>query len=75
MLDLRGRDTVRVNKVKGHADEGMVLDGRVQKRDRVGHNAADEAADFGRNRVSWQEVVDARRNFVWGLWPVVSCSS
>ena len=24
MLDLRGRDTVRVTKIKGHADEGMV---------------------------------------------------
>ena len=28
MLHLRGRDTVRISKVKGHADEGMVLDGR-----------------------------------------------
>ena len=26
MLQLRGLDTVRVTKVKGHADEGMVLD-------------------------------------------------
>ena len=30
MLHLRGLDTVRVTKVKGHADEGMVLDGRVR---------------------------------------------
>ena len=28
MLDLRGRDTVRIAKVTGHADEAMVLDGR-----------------------------------------------
>ena len=48
MLDLRGRDTVRVTKVKGHADEGMVFDGRVRELDRLGNNAADEAADFGR---------------------------
>ena len=29
MLRLRGLDTVRVTEVKGHADEGMVLNGRV----------------------------------------------
>ena len=48
MLDLRGRDTVRVTKVQGHADEGMVSDGRVRELDRLGNNAADKAADFGR---------------------------
>ena len=47
LLDLRGRDTVRVTKVKGHADEGMVFDGRVRELDRLGNNAADEAAAFG----------------------------
>ena len=51
MLDLRGRGTVRVTKVKGHADEGLVLDGRVRDLDRLGNNAADEEADFGRRRV------------------------
>ena len=48
MLHHRGLDTVRISKVKGHADEGMVLDGRVQERDRAGVG---------------QEVIDARRNF------------
>ena len=48
-------------KVKGHADEGMVLDGRVREFGRLGHNAADEAADFGRRRVG-NPVIDARRN-------------
>ena len=61
MLDLRGRDTVRVTKVKGRADEGMVFDGRVRELDRLGTNAADEAADFGRRRVG-PAVFDARRN-------------
>ena len=51
MIDLRGRDTVRVTWVKGHADEGMVSDGRARELDRLGNNAADEAADFGRRRV------------------------
>ena len=74
MLDLRGRDTVRIAKVKGHADEAIVLDGRVRDLDRIGNNAADEAADFGRRRVG-PAVIDARRNFLGGLWEVVSCCS
>ena len=70
MIDLRGHDTVRVTEVKGHADEGMVFDGRVRELvDRLGNNAADEAADFGRRRVS-PSVVDARRilSGVCGRW-------
>ena len=46
ILHLRGLDTVRISKVKGHADEGMVLAGRVHEVDRLGNDAADEAADF-----------------------------
>ena len=61
MLDLRGRDTVRVTKVKGHADEGMVFDGRVRELDRLGNNAADKTADFGRRSVG-NAVIDARCN-------------
>ena len=69
MLHLRGRDTVRISKVKGHADEDMVLHGRVRELDRVGNDAADEAADFGRRR-DGNAVIDARRNLsgVCGRW-------
>ena len=73
MIRHRGADTVSISKVKGHADEGMVLDGRVREVDRLGNDAADEAADFGRRRVSLA-VIDARRNLsgVCGRWyPVV----
>ena len=63
MLVLRGLDTVRVTKVKGHASEDMVADGRVRNLDRLGNRAADEAADFGRRRVPVR-VIDARRNLV-----------
>ena len=73
MLRLRGVDTVRVTKVKGHADEGVVLDGRVREIDRLGNNAADEAADLGRRRVGNGDI-DARRNLsgVYGRWyPVI----
>ena len=38
----------------------MVLDGRVRGVDRLGNDAADEAADFGRGRVG-SLVIDARR--------------
>ena len=73
ILHLRELDTVRISKVKGHADEGMVLDGRVREVDRLGDDAADEAADFGRRRVG-NAVIDARRNLsrVCSRWyPVV----
>ena len=47
----------------------MVLDGRVRELGRLGNNAADEAADFGRRRVG-NAVIDARRNLsgVCGRW-------
>ena len=61
MLRLRGPDTVRISKVTGHADETMVLNGQVREVDRLGNNAADDAADFGRRRVG-NAVIDARRN-------------
>ena len=72
MLRLRGLDTVRITQVKSHADGGMVLDGRVRREDKLGNDAADEAADFGRRRVS-PAVIDARRNLsgVCGRWYIV----
>ena len=69
----RGLDTVRVTKVEGRPDEGMVLDCRVREVDRIGNDAADEAADFGRRRVG-HLVIDARRNLsgVCSRWyPVI----
>ena len=65
MLEFRSLDTVRITKVKGHADEIVVLDGRVREQDKVGN----DAADFGRRSVH-----DAWRNLsgVCGRWyPVV----
>ena len=72
MLRLRGLDTVRVNKVKGHADEALVRAG-ARDLDRLGNDGADEAADFGRWRVPWW-IIDVRRNYagVCARWrPVV----
>ena len=73
MLRQRGLDTVSIYKVKGHADDGMVLSGRVRKEDKLGNDAADAAAGLGRRMVS-PAVIDARRNLsgVCGRWyPVV----
>ena len=73
VLHRRGLDTVRISKVKGHADEDMVLHGRVRREDKFGNDAADEAADFGRRRVG-PAVIDARRNLsgVCGRWyPII----
>ena len=74
MLRLRGPDTVRISKVKGHADDGHgVLHGQVRRDDKLGNDAADEAAGLGRRRVSLA-VIDARRNLsgVCGRWyPVI----
>ena len=66
MLHLRGLDTVRI---KGHADDAMVLDGQVREDDTLGDDAADLAADFGRRRVG-NAVIDARRNLsgICGRW-------
>ena len=50
MLCLRGLDTVRISKVKGHSDEALVRAGCVRDLGRLGNNGADEAADFGRRR-------------------------
>ena len=73
MLRQRGLDTVSISKVKGHADDGMVLSGRVRREDMLGNDAADAAAGLGRRRVS-PAVIDARRNLsgVCGRWyPVI----
>ena len=61
MLGLRRRDTVRDTKVKGHADAEMVRVGQFREILRIGNDAAEEAADFGRRRVD-PAVLDARRN-------------
>ena len=63
----------RFGLLRGHVHEGMVRDGEVREVDRLGNNAADEAADFGRRIVDFA-VIDARRNFagVCGRWyPVI----
>ena len=46
MIRTRGRDTVRVTKVKGHAEDVDVQQGRVRLEDQVGNAEADTAADF-----------------------------
>ena len=67
MIGHRSEGTVRITKVKGHADEEMVREGQVGEQDRVGNYRADGAADFGRRRVELG-VIDSRRHLSGVCW-------
>ena len=63
MIRTRGRDTVRVTEVKGHATDGGVEQGRVRLKDQLGNAEADTAADLGRRHQS-EALIDARRKLL-----------
>ena len=64
MLGLRGEGTVKVSKVKGHADQAMVGNGGdARNEDRIGNNGADAAADLGRLRQQ-DDVITSRRALI-----------
>ena len=63
MIRTRGRDTVRVTKVKGHANDDDVQHGRVRLLDRLGNVEADIAADLGR-RHQTELLIDAGRKLL-----------
>ena len=60
MIRTRGPETVRVTKVKGHAENADVEQGRVRLEDPPGNAQADTAADLGRRHQS-EVLIDARR--------------
>ena len=59
MIRTRGGETVRVTKVKGHADDADVQ--RVRLMDRLGNAEADTAADLGRRHRSGVLIDTGRR--------------
>ena len=59
MIRTRGRETVRVTKVKGHAEDVDVQQGRVRLLEQQGNAEADNAADLGRRHQS-EVLIDAR---------------
>ena len=63
MVRTRGRETVRVTKVKGHAEDVDVQQGRVRLVDQQGNAQADTAADSGRRHQS-DVLIDARRRLL-----------
>ena len=63
MIRKRSARSVKVSKVKGHATDRMVAEGKVRREDKEGNDAADVAADFGRLRQP-EAVIDARRNLL-----------
>ena len=63
MLCLRGVDTVKVSKVKGHAAHAMVDNGDVRLEDLIGNDGADTAADLVRLRQQ-DDVITAGRDLL-----------
>ena len=51
MIRTGGRETVRVTKVKGHAEDFDVQQGRVRLMDHQGNSEADTAADWSSSSV------------------------
>ena len=63
IIRTRGRETVRVTKVKGHAEGSDVQQGRVRLEDQLVNAEADTAADLGR-RHQFEVLIDARRRLL-----------
>ena len=63
MIRTRGRGTVRVTKVKGHAKDDDIQHGRVRLVDLQGNVEADLAADLGCRHQS-EILIDARRKLL-----------
>ena len=63
MVRYRSARSVKISKVKGHATDAMVAEGKVRREDKDGNDAADIAADFGRLRQP-VAVIDSRRNLL-----------
>ena len=59
LIRIRGRETVRVTNVKGHATDADVEQGRVRLVDQIENAEADTAADLGRRHRS-EMIMDAR---------------
>ena len=71
MIRTRGWETVRVTKVKGHAEDVVVQQGRVRLIDQQGNAEADTAADLSRRHQS-EVLIDARRRSLKALSPLIS---
>ena len=63
MIRTRDRETVRVTKVKGHAENVDVQQGRVRLADQQGSSEADTAADLGRRHQS-EVLINALRRLL-----------
>ena len=73
MIRFRGRETVQVTKVKGHATDADVEQGRVREEDKFGNAEADTAAVLGR-RLQSEEAMDVGRALLNALefwYPIV----
>ena len=70
MIRTRGRETVRVTKVKGRAEDVDVQQSQVRLVAQHGNAEADAAADLGRRHQS-EVLKDAWRGLLQGSWLLV----
>ena len=63
IIQARELGTVRVTKVRGHATDANVEQGRVRLEDKLGYAEADAAADLGWRHQS-ELLIDARRSLL-----------
>ena len=63
MIRTRGGETVRVTKVKGHADDSDVQQSRVRLEDQLDNADADAVADLGRRHQSGL-LINAKRRLL-----------
>ena len=64
MLRVRGYDTIKVFKGKGHADQFMVADGSVRQEDFGGNDGADPVANLWWLRQNDDDDTSSRRAFL-----------
>ena len=76
----RGPETVKISKVKGHATEEMVSEGKVKAEDKEGNDKADEAADQGATKSQgkvqkFAELYAWRQGMYRKIWQKIKTSS
>ena len=56
LVRTRGPQTVCITKVKGHATQEMVDEGKVEEEDMRGNSMADKAAEMGLSRAKGRSI-------------------
>ena len=76
LVQAKGPEAVQLSKVKGHATDEMVNQGKVKKEHKEGNDASDEAADIG-GAATWNSFprnLNLLRGKAKGRWRVHEAS-